>query len=161
MTKDDIISQNRAEVIESAINVEWLMNAIICQHYFKRVTKDFLLEVLYDEYFSFGLKRRIIEKIIEDPDMQQIQNLNRINTIRNYFAHCGQQMFNGEAPPPPDSTGSVPDPRKISRAIDFDKLYEEFSNIIADVEKYLGFVYQGKGGEIHQYKDGHLIKLSK
>ncbi len=57
----DKLSKYRADVIERFINVEWIINAIICQHYFKRVSMPFLLEVLYDEYFSFALKRRILE----------------------------------------------------------------------------------------------------
>ena len=57
-------SKYRSEVIERFINIEWLLNAIITQHYFKRMVSSFLFEVLYDEYFNFGLKRRIIEKII-------------------------------------------------------------------------------------------------
>jgi len=161
MTKENKISNYRSEVIERTINVEWLMNSIISQHYFKRVIRNFLLEVLYDEYFSFGLKRRIIEKITEDIDIQQIQKLNRINTIRNYFAHCGQEMFKGNAPPPPNSKGSVPDPRRVDSTIDFEKLYNEFMDIIGDVEKYLGEIYQVKGGELYEYRNGHLIKISK
>jgi len=65
---DNNISKYRSEVIERAINIEWIMSAIICQHYFKKVIMPFLLEVLYDEYFSFALKRRILEKIVKDFD---------------------------------------------------------------------------------------------
>lgn len=144
------VSSMRSEVIEKTINVEWLMNSIISQHYLKRVTKEFLLEVLYDEYFSFALKRRIIEKIISEIDKQQLQRINRINTIRNYFAHCNQQLFDGSTPPAPDSEGSVPDPRRLDRSINFEKLYEEFSGIIGDVERYLADVYRDKGGELIQ-----------
>lgn len=54
---DNISIENmRSIVIEKTINVEWLMSSIISQHYLKRVIKEFLLEVLYDEYFSFALK---------------------------------------------------------------------------------------------------------
>ena len=83
----DKISKCRAEVIERFINIESIIDAIICQHYFKRVIMKFYFEVLYDEYFSFGLKRRILEKIFKDIDSQKLQDLNRLNTIRNYFAH--------------------------------------------------------------------------
>lgn len=161
MTKDKTISNYRSEVIERTINVEWLMNAIISQHYFKCIVREFLLEVLYDEYFSFALKRRIIEKIIDEADKQQLQKLNRINTIRNYFAHCAQEMFMGEVPPPPNSQGSVPDPRKLGHTIDFEKIYTEFNSIIGDVEKYLSDIYKAKGGELFQYKDGQFVKVSK
>ena len=73
-------SKYRSEVIERFINVGWLLNAIITQHYFKRIVSSFLFEVLYDEYFNFGLKRRIIEKIIPNINGQRLQDLNRLNT---------------------------------------------------------------------------------
>src|SRR5215204_2008170 len=57
------ISTIRSAVIEKSINLEWMMNAIISQHYFGAVKKSFILEVLYDEYCSFALKRRILMKI--------------------------------------------------------------------------------------------------
>ena len=46
---------------ERFINIETMINAIISQHYFKKVPLNFYLEVLYDEYFSFALRRRILE----------------------------------------------------------------------------------------------------
>jgi hypothetical protein len=57
------------------------------------VVLPFLLEVLYDEYFSFAPKRLILEKIIENLDRKMLQDLNRANTIRNYFAHCDQRVL--------------------------------------------------------------------
>jgi len=143
------LSKWRAEVIERAINVEWLINAIICQHYLKKTFKNFLLEVLYDEYFSFALKRRILEKIlsqIDDKDNKsKIDQLNRINTIRNYFAHCNQQFFEVG-----DGTGKVPDPRKTNRAINFRTLYEEFMSIVGDVELWLSEIFKSIGGTLEK-----------
>ena len=81
---EEKLSRYRSEVIERFINIEWIINAIISQHYFKRVLLPFVLEVLYDEYFSFALKRRVLEKIIKTIDNQKVQDLNRLNTIRNY-----------------------------------------------------------------------------
>ena len=148
MLKNSQISKFRSEVIEKTINVEWLMNSIICQHYFGKVIFPFTLEVLYDEYFSFALKRRIIEKIVEDFDKKRLQDLNRLNTIRNYFAHCNQEIFLGPEIPPEGAKGQVIDPRKTDRAIDFEKLYEEFTQIIGEIETYLATVYVEKGGEL-------------
>jgi len=51
----------RAEVIEKFINIETLINAIICQHYFHKLIMPFYLEVLYDEKFNFYLRRNILE----------------------------------------------------------------------------------------------------
>lgn len=143
------LSKWRAEVIERAINVEWLINAIICQNYLKKTFKNFLLEVLYDEYFSFALKRRILEKILRQIDNEnnkpKIDQLNRINIIRNYFAHCNQQFFEIG-----DDIGKVPDPRKTNRAINFKILYEEFMSIVGDVELWLSKIFKSIGGTLEK-----------
>lgn len=139
----DSISRYRADVIERFINIETIINAIICQHYFKKVIISFYLEVLYDEYFSFGLKRRILEKIVKNIDTQKFQELNRLNTIRNYFAHCGAEIIKGL-----DKTGEakILDPRNIEREIDFQSLHTEFMQIAGDVEAYLFETYKNLGG---------------
>ena len=147
----DELSKWRAEVIERFINVEWLIDAIICQHYLKKTFKNFLLEVLYDEYFSFALKRRILEKILSQIDNQnnksKIDQLNRINTIRNYFAHCNQQFFEKG-----DDIGKVLDPRKTDRAINFKTLYEEFMSIAGDIELWLSEIFESIGGTLEKEK---------
>jgi len=144
MLDRDKLSKYRADVIERFINVEWLINAIISQHYFKRVLMPFLLEVLYDEYFSFALKRRILEKIIKNIDGRKVQELNRLNTIRNYFAHCNQEIF--EVSDKEKKRGKVIDPKNIKREIDFEKLYTEFMEIAGGIEGYLLKLYQDLGG---------------
>jgi len=158
---NDGISRYRSEVIERTINIEWLMSAIISQHYFKRVMKPFLLEVLYDEYFSFALKRRILEKIIENPDRKMLQDLNRANTIRNYFAHCNQRVLDAVDFPKKEAEGEVIDPRKLDRTIDFEKLYDEFTEIIGELEKYLATVYLEKGGELYTHRGEDFVKVEK
>ncbi|MBA7603001.1 hypothetical protein ES703_10101 [subsurface metagenome] len=141
----DKLSKYRADVIESFINIETIINAIICQRYFKKVIKDFYFEVLYDEYFTFGLKRRILEKIIKELDSQKLQDLNRLNTIRNYFAHYNQEFF--EASDKEKKEGKVIDPRNIKSEIDFERLYDEFKSKQTGVEKYLSELHQSLGGE--------------
>ena len=152
------LSEHRAEVIERAINVEWLMIAIISQHYFGRVVRPFVVEVLCDEYFSFALKRRVLEKIVHDLDMGRLRDLNRLNTIRNYFAHCNQEMFEGADAPPEGARGQVIDPRKPDRAIDFDALYDEFADIVGELEKYLAAVFLDKGGQLYTIRDGEFVR---
>ena len=142
----EALSKARAEVIEKSINLEWIINAIISQHYFKRVYLAFVLDFLYDEYCSFALKRRLIEKIVKDIDSNQIQNLNRLNTIRNIFAHCGQEIFEGSAIPSKDQIGKVPHPRKTNEALDFKGLHQEFLEKESKVVKYLFGIYENLGG---------------
>ncbi len=139
---EEKISRYRSGVIEHFINCEMIINAIISQHYFGKVMKPFLLEVLYDEYFSFGLKRRILTKTIPNIDKERLADLNRLNTLRNYFAHCNQQFFQGSQ----KSVGFIPDPRKTEVGIDFEKLYTEFMEKEPKVIKYLTTILKEKGG---------------
>jgi len=88
-----------------------------------------------------------LEKIVPDLDKKKIQNLNRLNTIRNYFAHTGQQIFKGPVPPSEGQVGIVPDPRKLDKAIDYTQLYEEFQRMEPAVAEYLFKLYQKLGGE--------------
>lgn len=139
----ETLSKYRSDVIERFINIEWLINAVISQHYFKRVSKPFVLEVLYDEYFSFALKRRILEKVIKNIDNQKIQDLNRLNTIRNYFAHCNQEIIEGTDK---KQKGKIIDPRNIEKEINFESLHAELMRIAGGVEEYLFKLYEDLGG---------------
>ena len=109
---------------------------------------NFLLEFLYDEYCSFALKRRVLEKILPDFEKSMLENLNRVNTIRNYFAHCNQILVEGSDLTSPSAVSKVVDPRKLDKAIDFEKLHSEFMAIAEPLEKYLFEVFQAKGGQI-------------
>ncbi len=153
MLNDESISRFRSEVIERTINLEWIMNVIISQHYFGKVFRPFLLEVLYDEYCPFALKRRVIEKIVPDPDKRKMEALNRINTIRNYFAHCNQVLVEGADPTSPSAVSIAVDPRRLDRGIDFEKLHQEFVQIAGPVETYLAEVFQSKGGQMTKDED--------
>ena len=141
------LTKARADVIERFINLECIIGAIICQHYFGRVCQPFYLEVLYDEYCSFALKRRILEKIVPNLDRAQLENLNRLNTIRNYFAHTGPEIFEGQEIPSEGQEGFVPDPRKPSKAVDYAELYREFQTLEPGMTKYLFNLYQQLGGQ--------------
>lgn len=139
----DGISALRAEVIEKTINVEWLIHAIISQHYFGQVRIGFVSEVLYDEYCSFALKRRIVLKLCPTLRGEPEQQLNRINTIRNFFAHVGQSVVDG---PNPNGPSRIPSPRDFSKTVDFAALYEEFLSIEKPLAKALFAAYEQKGG---------------
>jgi hypothetical protein len=131
------LSKYRAEVIERFINIEWMINAIISQYYLKKVIKPFILEVLYDEYFSFALRRRILEKILKKTDKYDsniMNNLYRLNTIRNYFAHCGQEFIDFSDK---ELKGRIIDPKDTEKELDFASLHREFMEKAGEIEKYL------------------------
>ncbi len=142
----ETLSKYRNEIIEKTINIEWLINAIISQHYFKKVVKPFLLEVLYDENFAFSLKRNILEKIVPLFDKNKMQDLRRLMTIRNYFAHCNQEFLQITEFVDSERKGNVPDPRNPARGIDFEELYFEFTRKNDGLTKYLAEKFIEKGG---------------
>ena len=107
----------RAKVIEGFIDIEYIIKMIIAQNYFTIVPPKFYFEVLYDEYFSFALSRRILEKIIEEKEL--IEKLNRLNNIRNVFSHTSPFFREGEKK-------YAPDPRDTDKDINYKKLYDEF-----------------------------------
>lgn len=149
MNKNKIIKQ-RGEVINKFINIEWIINAIISQWYMSKVEKEFVLEVLYDVYFSFALKRRIIEKIFAKrcnsklkPKLRyMLDSLNRLNSIRNYFAHCTETMtlnnIDGEY---------IPDPKNHDKPLDFQVLYSEFIKKEKEVNEYFYDLFISIGGK--------------
>ena len=131
----------RNEVIERCISLELLLSGIISYHYFGNINMPFMLEVLYDENCSFGFKRKIVEKIVPEVDRSRINDLNRIGSIRNYFAHCHPNIIH-----PLTGDKVAVDTRKKYRTIDFENLYEEFQRLYPSVSKYLDGILQGFTG---------------
>jgi len=157
---EETLSERRGEVIEGFVNIESIINAVISQHYFKKQQGAFILEVLYDERFSFALKRSILEKIIPSLDNKKIHDLNRLNTIRNYFAHCAQEWV--KASQKPGTKGIVPDPRKKGlEGIDFERLYKEFMEKRRGVEEYLWKILRDIGGVYREDGSPKLTMVGK
>jgi hypothetical protein len=141
MTPEDL-SEARANVIERAINIETLLDAIISQHYIGRVTRKFLFEVLYDEYFNFGLKVKIFSQITSEQSW--VHKLNRLASIRNHFVHRGRLTVDFERGEEP----FVPDPKNVAKSIDFDGLYTEFGKLADALETFLFEHYTRAGGQL-------------
>jgi hypothetical protein len=152
------LSEWRSEVISSFIAIEQLVNCIICQHYFERIDKNFFLEVLYDEYFDFGLRRRILDKILPADRKDLIQPLNRMSRIRNYFGHCGLEVIDGVGLPALQEAGEVPYPGNPDRRIDFRELFDEFKDLEGRVVKPLAEFFTSLGGHCI-LDDGQRIKV--
>jgi len=125
---------------------------VICLHYFKDYRKAyaegkgpgrlFLDEVLYDEYFTFGLRLHVLTKIA--PEFKKNERaLHRIGYIRNRFAHCYPNNLLVE-----DSGARrlvAVDPRSPQGTVDFDALYAEFKDLYPDLEKQLSALLNTKG----------------
>jgi hypothetical protein len=82
------IAQYRGVIIHNSISIDALLGSIIAV-YFARDDKnnEFNRKVIDDEYFSFGLKIRILEKLNFDAYKGFFEDIRRINNIRNLFAH--------------------------------------------------------------------------
>jgi hypothetical protein len=82
------IAQYRGVIIHDSIGVEAMIGAIIAI-YFVSDTKnnEFNRKVIDDEYFSLGLKIRILERLKLETYKEFFEDIRRINNIRNIFAH--------------------------------------------------------------------------
>jgi hypothetical protein len=132
-------------VTERAANLETIIGATISTVYFGKVVLRFTFDLLADEYCSFALKRRVLLKLV--PKLTEVpgfvDNLNRLNTIRNYFAHVGLTVTEIPSPCAPNRT---PDPRKFERSVDFEALYREFIEKEAPVVAAIIEQYKVLGG---------------
>ena len=90
------IAQYRGVIITDSINIEGMINSIIINYFVKEEKHSkFLMNVVSDEYFSFGLKINILEKLNFDIYKEFFQDVRRVNNIRNIFAHCTPTLDGG------------------------------------------------------------------
>jgi len=146
------MSKLRGDVIRDFIGLEALVDCVIAVHYLGRLSLAFYHEVLYDEHFSFGLKVRILEKVLSPEGKTatiHIEKLRRANNIRNVFAHCGITRYESET-----GKSYVPNPRKPGEGLDFKALHAEFSDSCTDLRDYLLKKASEKGADIKAAKDG-------
>src|SRR4030066_413481 len=137
--------EQRGDIIERAANIESMIGCVLSMKYFGRVRKCFTFDLLADEYCPFALKRRVLLKLV--PELNGIlnfeENLNRLNTIRNYFAHVGLIISDG---PEPGVNARTPDPRQHDKSVDFPALYKEFLEKEKPVIEALFGQYKKLGG---------------
>ncbi len=102
MNKEDIkklldkVVNYRGVVINDFISIEAMIGAIIAIYFAKEdKNNEFNRKVIDDEYFSFGLKINIIEKLNFDVYKEFIEDIRRINKIRNIFAHSVPTLDGG------------------------------------------------------------------
>jgi hypothetical protein len=94
MDKEDIktiankIAQYRGVIIHDSISIEALIGSIIAIYFVKDdKNNEFNRKIIDDEYFSFGLKIKILEKLNIETYNEFFEDIRRINNIRNLFAH--------------------------------------------------------------------------
>jgi hypothetical protein len=91
----------RGSIIERFATLEALIDTVICSYYFgdHEPPREFQEDVLFDEGFSFGLRRTIFEKIFRREDAYDraiMQDIHRMNRVRNEAAHRRAKQFGGD-----------------------------------------------------------------
>lgn len=92
------LKKQRGDVIHNAIDIEDGIAKIIMHYYIKDEKHDeFLMKCMLDDYFSFGLKIRIFQKTFrKEPYKGFFEEIKRLNSIRNIFAHSPMANLSGD-----------------------------------------------------------------
>ena len=82
------VREYRGAVIHDFISIEAFISSIIAIYFAKKEkNNEFNRTVMDDEYFSFGLKINILEKLNLVVYNGFFEDIRRLNKIRNIFAH--------------------------------------------------------------------------
>lgn len=114
---DKEVSGFRSEVIEKFVLIEQLVDIAISFYFFGYRHKEFESNILYDDGATFGFKCRVLQKTCSVENIH-MQDLYRLNKIRNIFAHINHVRI---------AQGKEVnyDPRDMEE-INFSELYAEF-----------------------------------
>ena len=132
------VSFLRGLVITKAVDIELSIGAIITNYFvLSNKHSEFLSMVLSDPYFSFGLKINILKKILAKINWSSYngfnEDLNKINLLRNRFAHSGLFGFDGDL-----IYDKGEKPMEIKKA---KEMYDEFIQLWSKVFEELGRIF--------------------
>jgi Flp pilus assembly protein TadD len=119
------------------INVEMMIHAVINQCYFKTVHVQFHPDVTYDDNYTSGLKRQILDNIFHDSKIidsseKFFRDLDRLYAIRKYFDNRSLESM-----PLRNVNGSVTDFGKPDEVSLLRRLHHEFIGLAANIEAQL------------------------
>jgi hypothetical protein len=121
-----------------------MINAVINQFYFRTLNIQFHPDLLYDDNYTSGLKRRILENIFKD--IKKIANidkffsdLERLNTIRKYYANSHFDTL-----PLQNEQSTIPCYRKPDGVAALERLHHEFMLTAANIETQLLNVFNSQ-----------------
>jgi uncharacterized protein YbaP (TraB family) len=130
----EALTKARGVIVEKFVAIEWTVSLIISQRYLKKLDMEFLQDVLCDDAVNFGLRVNLLEKI--EPKFEYMQELRKMNNIRNKFAHCHQMIIEID-----DASGQgrriAVNPKKQNIEINFESLENEFNNLFPKVNESL------------------------
>jgi hypothetical protein len=143
--KQSDLTATRGEIVESFLNLEWIVSLIISQKYFRKLDMTFLEEVLCDDAVTFGLRINVLEKIA--PKFPCFQELRKLNKIRNSFAHCHRLVLEVDEQAGTGIRRSV-HPKKPASDIDFEDLAKHFRSLYEPVAAALMELLFELGGRL-------------
>jgi len=147
------VSFLRGIVITKSVDIELLIGALIT-NYFVLSDKHskFSEVVLSDPYFSFGLKINILKKILNKINWISYngfkEDLDKIQRLRNRFAHSGMFGFDGDL-----IYDKGEKPMEIKKA---KEMYDEFIPLWANVMEELDKVFWNIIGKPNPFKKNKI-----
>lgn len=148
------LNQVRGEIIDSVINLEFLLDVTIRNYLFGKNTKNAqLFEKLILQKLSFSLKIVFLENVIKinkpiyiDETKEWLSKLNSINSFRNFLAHGKQSndfpLFNNSNIVPEISLFKKVDYSSISLS---DKEIENTEKNITECLSFIAFKLMEEG----------------
>lgn len=159
MKKKDL-SQERGQILDVFVTLETCISMIIAKHYFgtqdqKSKELDFQFYILQNSRFNWGLKRDILEHLLRVDNLSEanLSELDRMNSIRNTFAH--KQFITNDNPQTPESDVFFPHSRHPfdrARNISAESLKKEFYALFPPVINWLYSLAQTKGVSLPDIK---------
>lgn len=128
----------RGKVINILVSIELMINCIISQHYLNKVDKNFVVDVLNNEFSSFAFKKKILEQIVDRRQYaKEFEYLEKMNRIRNIFGHASIELHNGNDIYATSSEIWLIDPKKAGNTINPENRMKEFLDLENDVTNWL------------------------
>ncbi|MDD4901820.1 MAG: hypothetical protein PHE24_01665 [Patescibacteria group bacterium] len=136
----------RGIVANKFVSIEGLVAVIICLHYLKRVDNKFILNVLKNELSSFGLCKSVLKLIIDNKkNGDELQNLEKLNRIRNIFSHSvisgDSGQSNGDI-----MNASFVNHKDLDKKINAEEMLKEFNSLYDSTIEWLMKIFEEKGG---------------
>src|SRR3989344_571966 len=127
--KENELRLARGKIAEKFIGIEQIIAAIVCYYYLGKEDVNFMLNILGNDQATFGFKRNMLQKLIAIDDVF-LQNLNKLNKIRNIFLHSPRMGDSNDSGNfyfrNPESTNPV------NKELDPEKLLEDFMTIFPE-----------------------------
>jgi hypothetical protein len=132
------ITYARGRVVDNFVSIELAINAIISQNFLGKIDINFVINVLNNEQSSFAFKRNILVQLIDsDKYKKKIEELHRLNNLRNIFGHASLRLRSGQSREDENAVFDFNDPRKKDNILDAQKLLDEFTVLYPIVLEWL------------------------